>query len=85
MILKYALGFLFLLIGILGIILPVIPGVPFLIISAFFFGFLSKEKVIKYMKKFKNGKKNSGINRLINHILIKYVHGKNPVGINGKD
>ncbi|HHG74278.1 MAG TPA: DUF454 family protein, partial [Persephonella sp.] len=78
MILKYALGFLFLLIGILGIILPVIPGVPFLIISAFFFGFLSKEKVIKYMKKFKNGKKNSGINRLINHILIKYVHGKNP-------
>jgi len=85
MMLKYALGFLFLLIGILGIILPVIPGVPFLIISAFFFGFLSREKVVRYLKKFKNGKKNSGTNRLINYVLIKYIHKKNPVSINGKN
>jgi uncharacterized membrane protein YbaN (DUF454 family) len=32
-----ALGFLFLAIGIIGIILPVMPGIPFLIISAYFF------------------------------------------------
>ncbi len=81
---KYILGIVFLLIGILGIILPIIPGVPFLLISAFFFGILSKEKVVRYLKKFKNGNKNSGINRLINYVLIKYVHRKAPINANGK-
>ncbi|SNZ02199.1 hypothetical protein SAMN06265182_0047 [Persephonella hydrogeniphila] len=82
---KYILGFIFLLIGVLGIILPVIPGVPFLIIAAFFFGILSKDKVVKYMKKFKNGDKNSSINRLINYVLIRYVHKKTPLNANGKN
>ncbi|NPA16225.1 MAG: DUF454 domain-containing protein, partial [Aquificae bacterium] len=33
---KYFLGFVFLIVGIIGVIFPVLPGVPFLILSAFF-------------------------------------------------
>ncbi len=82
---KYLLGFVFLLIGIAGIILPVIPGVPFLLIAAFFFGLISKKKVVYYVKKFKNGNKNSKINRFINFVLIKYIHGKEPIKNNIKN
>ncbi|NPA58011.1 MAG: DUF454 domain-containing protein [Aquificae bacterium] len=79
MIVRFVLGFVFLVVGIIGVIFPVLPGIPFLILSAFFFGFLSREKVIKYMKKLKTSDKNSTFNRVINHILIKYVYRKEPI------
>ncbi len=82
---KYLLGILFLLIGVAGIVLPVIPGVPFLLIAAFFFGLISRKKVAYYVKKFKNGNKNSKINRFINFVLIKYIHGKEPLKSSGKN
>ncbi|WP_456381716.1 DUF454 family protein [Persephonella sp.] len=81
---KYFLGFVFLIVGIIGVIFPVLPGVPFLILSAFFFGILSREKVVRYLKKFKNSNKDSTLNRTINYILIKYIHRKEPIKLNGK-
>ena len=82
---KYILGIVFLMIGLAGIVLPIIPGVPFLLIAAFFFGFISRKKVIYYVKKFKNKDKNSKINRFINFVLIKYIHGKEPIKSSGKN
>jgi len=83
---KILLGSIFFTIGILGIIFPVLPGVPFLIVSAFFFGFLSREKLIVYLKKLKsNSKKNSIMNKAINYILIKYIHQRVPIRTNGKN
>ncbi|WP_457638729.1 DUF454 family protein [Persephonella sp.] len=81
---RYLFGLFFLIIGIIGVIFPFIPGVPFLLISAFFFGFLSREKVIRYMKKFKNSDRNSSINRFINYVLIKYIHRREPLKAGGK-
>ncbi len=79
------LGLVFLILGILGIILPIIPGIPFLLLSAFLFGFIDEKRVIKVLKKLKTNKKNSFLNKMINFVILKYIHKKDisPVGKNG--
>ncbi len=74
---RFILGLIFLIIGILGIILPVIPGVPFLVISGFLLGIISDRTVVKTLKrlKVKDGKKRMW-DRVINYVIIKYVHRK---------
>ncbi|WP_029521571.1 hypothetical protein [Persephonella sp. IF05-L8] len=82
---RLALGFFFLILGILGIFLPVIPGVPFLLVSAFLFGIIPHSFVLKALKKMKTENKNSRFNKLINYVLIKYVHEREPIEINAKN
>ncbi|RMA97081.1 DUF454 family protein [Hydrogenothermus marinus] len=69
-------GIVFFILGIAGVILPVLPGIPFFIISAFLFGIISEEQLIKGLKKFKikDQKMAKWINKLINHIIIRYIH-----------
>ncbi len=73
---RILLGILFLVLGIIGIIFPIIPGIPFLVVSAFLFGIIDEEKLLKLLKKFKTEKKNSFLNKLINYAIIKYIHKK---------
>lgn len=55
-----ALGFLFLIIGLIGLLLPVMPTIPFLIISSAYFSkgsdrfrvWLAEKQFYKYIKKF---------------------------------
>ena len=55
------LGFLFLIIGIIGLLLPIMPTVPFLVISSAYFSkgsdkfkaWLSKRKFYKYIKRYR--------------------------------
>lgn len=69
-------GIVFFILGIAGVILPVLPGIPFFIISAFLFGIISEEQLIKGLKKFKikDQKMAKWTNKLINHIIIRYIH-----------
>ncbi|WP_456401301.1 hypothetical protein [Persephonella sp.] len=74
------LGIGFLIIGILGLILPVIPGVPFLVLSAFLLGLISDQTVVRTLKKFKvKDGKNRLWDKVINYVIIKYIHRKNSV------
>ncbi|NPA12914.1 MAG: DUF454 domain-containing protein [Aquificae bacterium] len=78
---RIVLGVIFLILGVLGIIFPVIPGIPFLVISAFFFGIIPKDKVVKYTKKLKGAVKNRKLDKFINYVLIKYIYQKNPIKV----
>lgn len=78
-IMRYFWGILFLFLGIAGVLLPILPGLPFFVISAFLFGLISEEQLIKGLKKFriKDEKMAKWSNRLINYIIIRYVHKRN--------
>ena len=69
-------GVVFLLLGIAGIILPILPGLPFFVVSAFLLGIISEEQLVKGLKKFKikDEKMAKWTNKLINHIIIRYIH-----------
>ncbi len=65
------------LLGIAGIFLPLLPGVPFLIIAGFLFGIVPKNYVLKILKALRNKKnKNSFVTRIVNYILIRYIHNR---------
>jgi uncharacterized membrane protein YbaN (DUF454 family) len=56
-----AIGFFLLLIGIIGVILPIIPGIPFLIAAGFVFYKIDVNSkislnIIKYLEKVKTNK-----------------------------
>ena len=73
---KYILGLLLAILGILGVIFPILPGIPFLIAAAFLFGIIDEEKFLKLLKKFKTNKKNTFVNKVINYVIIRYIHRK---------
>ncbi len=75
-IIRILLGLAFTVLGILGIILPILPGIPFFIIAAFLFGIISEEQLAKGLKKFKikDEKMAKWTNKLINYIIIKFIH-----------
>ncbi len=73
---RYILGFLLLILGILGVIFPVLPGIPFLVAAAFLFGIIDEKKFLTILKKFKTDKRDTFVNKIINYIIIKYIHKK---------
>ncbi|RUM59957.1 MAG: hypothetical protein DSY53_01730 [Persephonella sp.] len=73
---KFFYGIFFIILGIAGIILPILPGMPFLIIGGFLLGIIPKSLVIQALKKLKIEKKDNKLNKLINYILIRYVYSK---------
>ena len=76
---RYFWGTLFLFLGIAGIILPILPGLPFFVVSAFLFGIISEKQLVKGLKKFKikDEKMAKWSNKLINYIIIRYIHKRN--------
>jgi len=76
---RYIWGLFFFFLGVLGILLPVLPGLPFFVVSAFLFGIISENQLIKGLKKFKvkDEKMAKWTNKLINYIIIKYIHKRN--------
>jgi uncharacterized membrane protein YbaN (DUF454 family) len=72
--LRIILGIIFILLGIAGLILPILPGIPFLILGGFLLNLIPKSLVLKFLKKIKLEKKDSLLNKLINYILIRYVY-----------
>lgn len=73
---KSMYGIFFIILGIAGIILPVLPGIPFLIIGGFLLGIIPKKLVLKTLKTVKLDNKESKFNRLLNYLIIKYVYEK---------
>jgi len=73
---KLLFATLFLILGIIGVIFPIIPGLPFLVVSAFLFGFISEQRLVKILKKskFKDQKFGRFYNRLVNYGIIKYIY-----------
>jgi len=76
--LKYFIGLLLIFIGILGVIFPILPGIPFLLFGAFMLGFVSEQKLIKVLKKTKTKSyKKNFYNRLVNFGIVKYIYKRN--------
>jgi len=73
---RITLGIFFIVLGIAGIILPILPGIPFLVIGGFLLNLIPKHIVIKFLKKIKLEKKGGFINKLINYVLIRYVYDR---------
>ena len=73
---KFIYGTIFIILGIAGIILPILPGIPFLIIGGFLLGVIPKDMVLKILKKLKLDEKDSKLNKMLNYLIIKYVYSK---------
>ncbi len=69
-------GVFFIILGIAGIILPVLPGIPFLIIGGFLLGIIPKKLVLKTLKTVKLDNRESKLNKFLNYLIIKYVYEK---------
>ncbi len=68
---------LLILIGIAGVFLPLLPGVPFLIIAGFLLGIVPNRYALKVLKALRNKKnKNTLVNKLINYIIMRYIHNR---------
>jgi len=69
------LGVFFIILGLAGMVLPILPGIPLLILGGFLLNLIPKSWVVKFLKKLKmEKKKGSRLNKLINYVLIKYVY-----------
>ncbi len=75
---KFLIGVFLVFIGILGVILPILPGIPFLVVGAFLLGFVSEQKVVDILKKTKTKSyKKNFYNKLINFGIVKYIYKRN--------
>lgn len=72
---RVALVLILTALGLLGLILPLMPGVPFLIIALYLAGIIDRRRLLGYMKRFR-GKKGSVWRKLIACFLIKVVYGR---------
>ena len=59
--------------GVLGIVLPVLPGIPFLIAFLYVSGLLKREKFLRLVKKYQ-GRRNSLQRKVVSCILINLVY-----------
>ncbi|EDP75901.1 hypothetical protein [Hydrogenivirga sp. 128-5-R1-1] len=62
-----------LLLGVVGLVLPLIPGVPFLIAFLYLAGLLDRDRFLRSIKKFQ-GRRNTFQRRLVSCILINLVY-----------
>ena len=62
-----------LILGILGIALPVLPGIPFLIAFLYVLGVLKRDRFLKLLRRYR-GKRNSLQRKVVSCILIKLVY-----------
>ncbi|RLJ70655.1 hypothetical protein BCF55_0935 [Hydrogenivirga caldilitoris] len=70
---RFVLAFALLAIGIVGIILPVLPGIPFLLAFLYVVGFLKKERFLRMLKRYQ-GERNSFQRKVTSCILIYVVY-----------
>lgn len=83
---RYLLGLGFIILGIAGIILPILPGIPFLVIGGVLLNIIPKNFVYKLLKKSKfNENRNNLLNRIINFVIIKYIHERKIIQITNSD
>lgn len=62
----FGVGLLFA--GIVGLILPLLPGIPFFLIALYLFGFISRKRLLRLLRSF-GGKRGSRRRALIAWLL----------------
>jgi len=60
-------------VGIAGLVLPLIPGVPFLLAFLYVVGLLNRERFLKTIKRFQ-GRRNTFQRKLVSCILINLLY-----------
>jgi len=74
---RVVLAVFLIIIGIAGILLPLLPGVPFLIIAGFLLGLVPNRYALRILKALRNKKnKNTFTTKLINYIIMRYIHNR---------
>ncbi len=72
---RYLLAFMFLVVALIGFFVPFVPGVPFLILSMFMFGLISRKRLVSTLKKFQ-GRRGSRNRKMISWLIIRFVYGR---------
>ncbi len=72
---RFLLVLVLIALGIAGLILPLLPGVPFFIVALYLLGFVSRKRLLKLFRNFK-GKKGSLQRKVVGWIIISFVRGK---------
>ncbi len=62
------IGVALLFVGLIGLFLPLLPGIPFIVITLYVFGFISRKRLLRFLKNF-GGKKRSRRRTLIAWLL----------------
>ena len=62
-------------VGVLGLVLPLLPGWPFLLIALYMLGLVSKRRLLKGLKRL-GGKRGGLLRKLIACLIIKVVYRK---------
>ncbi len=70
---KIGIVLLLLSLGILGIFLPLLPGIPFLVALLYVLGIIDKKRMLRLLKRFQ-GRKGSFQRKIVACLIIRLIY-----------